>query len=374
MSPLSLACIAGARPNFMKVAAVLRAMEGVEALDPLLVHTGQHYDPEMSQVFFDDLDLPRPDVHLGVGSGSHATQTADIMNRYDQVMDGRSPDLTLVVGDVNSTLGCALVSAKRGVPVAHVEAGLRSFDRSMPEEINRRVTDVLSDFLFAPSRRAVDNLRREGLEEERIHFVGNVMVDTLTRFRSRARETGARARHGVEDGDYAVVTFHRPSNVDDPEKLEGLLSMLVRLSAHLPVLFPVHPRTRRQINAQDLAKVTEGSMVQLLEPLGYVEFLDLLSGARVALTDSGGIQEESTVLGVPCLTVRENTERPVTVEQGTNRVVGTHPNTVLAAALEALKENPNQGRAPEGWDGRAAERLVEILIKATENGEIGHSG
>lgn len=369
---IKLTCVAGARPNFMKVAAVLRALDGVSSVRTTLIHTGQHYDPEMSRVFFDDLQLPRPDVHLEVGSGSHAKQTADVMTRFDRVLRKSPPDLTLVVGDVNSTLACALVSAKRGVPVAHVEAGLRSFDRSMPEEINRRLTDVMSDFLFAPSRDAIENLRDEGIHEGRIHFVGNVMVDTLLRFRDRARESGTRKRFGLEDSGYALVTLHRPSNVDDPNRLASLLGVFNQLSRQLPVVFSVHPRTRKRMKAHDMEDVASEGAFHLIDPLGYLEFLDLLTAARLVLTDSGGIQEETTVLGIPCLTLRENTERPITVQEGTNRIVGTEPETVLRAALEELDGEMSGGRIPELWDGRAAERIVEVLLRAAEEDRIGN--
>ena len=358
--------VVGARPNFMKVAPIVEAMRRRPAeFAPVVLHTGQHYDERMSDAFFRDLGLPEPDVHLGVGSASHAQQTAAVMQKFEPVVLEQRPDWVLVVGDVNSTLACALVCSKLGVRVAHVEAGLRSRDRTMPEEINRLVTDQLSDLLLTPSQDGDRNLLAEGIPEERIRFVGNVMIDSL--FKQLERATSSRVREELEvaGSDYAVVTLHRPSNVDEPHVLGGILSALTRISERLPVVFPIHPRTRKNLDEFGLTDAA-GPGVQLVEPLGYLDFLRLYSGARLVLTDSGGIQEETTALGIPCLTLRENTERPVTVELGTNRVVGTDPERIVAEAEEALtkdrqKEPP---RVPPLWDGRAAERILDALLEA----------
>ncbi len=355
--------VVGARPNFMKIAPIMEEMARYpHTLQQLLVHTGQHYDDEMSQVFFDDLKLPQPDVYLGVGPGSHAQQTARVMLAFEPVLQEQKPDLVLVVGDVNSTLACALVCAKLGVPVAHVEAGLRSFDRTMPEEINRVLTDRIADLLFTTERDANENLRREGVAEEKIHFVGNVMIDTLLRHRERALAQDVLSEYGLEAQGYALLTLHRPSNVDAPEVLTGILNALTEIQARLPILFPAHPRTVRRVREFDF----EGRLAAMpnlrgTEPLGYLEFLNLMANARLVLTDSGGIQEETTILGVPCLTLRENTERPVTVTEGTNTVVGSDPQRIVAEAFAILDGQGKAGRVPELWDGRAAERIVQVL-------------
>jgi UDP-N-acetylglucosamine 2-epimerase (non-hydrolysing) len=336
---------------------------------PLVVHTGQHYDPRMSGDFFRDLDLPAPDVHLGVGSASHAAQTAEVMRRFEPVVLEHRPDWVVVVGDVNSTLACALVCAKLLVPVAHVEAGLRSRDRSMPEEINRLLTDQIAELLLTPSADADENLRAEGIPEERIRLVGNVMIDSLLAHLARAAASRAREELGVAGRDYAVVTLHRPSNVDDAAALGRILSALAEIAERLPVVFPAHPRTRARIDEFGLAELVErAGGVRLTEPLGYLDFLRLHSGARLVLTDSGGLQEETTALGVPCLTLRENTERPVTVTHGTNRVVGTDAEKIVGAALEVL-DSPRAGsggaaRVPPLWDGRTAERILDALLEA----------
>jgi UDP-N-acetylglucosamine 2-epimerase (non-hydrolysing) len=361
--------VVGARPNFMKVAPLLEAMRRrPEEFAPSVVHTGQHYDERMSAAFFRDLGLAEPDVHLGVGSASHAQQTAAVMQRFEPVLLERRPDWVLVVGDVNSTLACALVAVKLGVPVAHVEAGLRSRDRTMPEEINRLLTDQLSDLLLTPSADADRNLLAEGIPAERIRLVGNVMVDSLFKQLKSAEGSRVREELGLAGRDYAVVTLHRPSNVDEPAALRRVLSALAEVSRRLPVLFPVHPRTRRNIEEFGLEgeEITRGD-VRLLEPLGYTDFLRLYSGARLVLTDSGGIQEETTALGIPCLTLRENTERPVTVELGTNRVVGADPARIVAEAREALERGRagRPSRVPPLWDGRAAERILDALIERT---------
>jgi UDP-N-acetylglucosamine 2-epimerase (non-hydrolysing) len=362
VTALKIACIVGARPNFMKMAPLLSAMRGHLVLEPVLIHTGQHYDTAMSGQFLDALEIPSPDYHLGVGSGTHAAQTAAVMVALDKLFrDGLELDLVLVVGDVNSTMAAALVAAKAGIRVAHVEAGLRSFDRGMPEEVNRVVTDALSDLLFVTERSAIANLTREGIAEDRIFFVGNVMIDTLLKYRDRAAELQMPGRYGVAAGDYALVTLHRPSNVDDTTRLEPVMRALEELSTRVPVIFPVHPRTRVALEGLGYSRPGGGGRLQLLDPLGYVEFVGLMAEARLVLTDSGGVQEETTVLGVPCLTLRENTERPVTITEGTNRLVGTDPAAIARAAAEALEAAPAPARWPELWDGRAAERIVDAL-------------
>jgi len=363
--------VAGARPNFVKIAPLIREMRRYPALVPLLVHTGQHYDQVMSEHFFTDLEIPAPDFHLAVGSGSHAVQTAEVMRRLEPVLLSTRPDVLVVVGDVNSTLAAALVSAKLGIRVAHVEAGLRSFDRSMPEEINRLLTDAISDFLFVTEESGRENLLREGVAPHKIHFVGNVMIDALEGFRPRWLRSSVLTRLGIDAGHpYAVLTLHRPSNVDGSLTLANLLDALQHVARHLPVIFPVHPRVRGQLARHpnltwlDLEagdRVPEKG-IACLEPLGYLDFIALMSRARLVLTDSGGIQEESTVLGVPCLTLRENTERPVTVTHGTNRVVGTNPTLIVEAVLQALDLPPRHPGTPPLWDGRASARIVKTLV------------
>ena len=343
----------------MKVAPVIAAMRAAGLL-PMLVHTGQHYDETMSELFFQQLQIPEPDLNLEVGSGTQATQTAEIMRRFEPLVLQKRPSLVVVVGDVNSTMACALVAVKLGVPVAHIEAGLRSFDRSMPEEINRVVTDVVSDLLFVTERSGLENLKREGIADCKVHFVGNVMIDTLLRYRDAAAQSDIAGRLGLRPGArHALVTLHRPSNVDDREKLRGLLCALDELARDIAVIFPIHPRTRR--NAEEAGLDAELGRLVVTEPLGYLEFLNLMNNAQLVITDSGGVQEETTVLGVPCLTVRENTERPATIEFGTNRLVGTDPRALLPAAREILGGRRPAGRLPELWDGRAAERIVAVV-------------
>lgn len=359
--------VAGARPNFMKLAPILRALQAYPEIHNLLLHTGQHYDANMSDVFFDDLKLPRPDINLGVGSGSHAFQTAQIIERFEQVMLSERPDLVLVVGDVNSTLACSLVAAKLHTPIAHVEAGVRSFDRSMPEEINRLVTDVLSDLLFTPSRHANENLRRQGIAEEKIHFVGNVMVDSLLNALPIARERRSWERWELSPGNYAVLTLHRASNVDDPQNLRQILSTLAEISRRLPVVFPVHPRTRQRLQEGNLIGFIEMSPGLILsEPLGYLDFLCLTAHARCVLTDSGGIQAETTILGVPCLTLRQNTEWLETIEQGTNHLVGIDQVRILQVLDEILAQGNMTPQRPERWDGKAGVRIAEILHRRAQ--------
>lgn len=352
-------CIVGARPNFMKIAPVMKAFvaAGIRAK---LVHTGQHYDAAMNDRFFADLGIPQPDINLEVGSGSHAVQTAEIMRRFEPVLLAEQPAAILVVGDVNSTIACALVASKLGVAVIHVEAGLRSYDRAMPEEINRVLTDQISDLLFITEKDAAHNLAREGIDAARVHFVGNVMIDTL--HHNLPHAVPARTTLG-NAAEYGVLTLHRPSNVDERDTLAGLLETVALLAADLPIAFPLHPRTRASIERHGLQAWLEKPGIRVLPPLGYLEMLGLMKDARIVLTDSGGIQEETTALGVPCLTLRDNTERPATVEEGTNTIVGTERKTILAAAEDILNGGGKAGRIPEYWDGRAAVRIAAILLQ-----------
>ena len=360
-------CVVGARPNFMKAAPVIDALRRYQDVQVMLVHTGQHYDHQMSTLFFQELGMPKPDVDLQVGSGSHGEQTGQIMVRLEPLMKSERPDVVIVFGDVNSTIAAALCAAKLGIQVAHVEAGLRSFDRTMPEELNRILTDNLSDFLFITELGARKNLKREGIAEEKAFFVGNVMVDTLLKHRERASALRVSQKLGVQAGTYGLLTLHRPSNVDDEHTLSEILDAIDDLSKRLTIIFPCHPRTRQRLStgahAHLLSKESEGGRVRLmmLDPLGYLEFLSLMADARLVLTDSGGIQEETTVLGVPCLTLRRNTERPVTVEQGTNVLVGNSREAIVAAADKALAGAALHARVPELWDGKASERIAAIL-------------
>ncbi len=353
--------VVGARPNFMKIAPVVEALRQA-GVPQYLVHTGQHYDEKMSRLFFEELGIPVPDVNLEVGSGSQAMQTAEVMRRFEPVLLSTKPDIVVVVGDVNSTLACALVASKLGIPVAHIEAGLRSFDRSMPEEINRVLTDCISDLLFVSEPSGMTNLSHEGVAKEKVHSVGNVMIDTLLRHRAAAENSDIHARLGLKAAErYALVTLHRPSNVDNPEKLRGLFGALATVSRDLTVVFPMHPRTRK--NAVEAGLEREFQCLTTTDPLGYLDFLHLMSRAAVVITDSGGIQEETTVLGVPCLTVRENTERPVTISEGTNTLIGTNPEAMLRAVSQVLRGPRRAGRTPALWDGQAAQRIVAILVE-----------
>lgn len=356
--------VVAARPNFMKVAPVMRAVARAGFAEQRLVHTGQHYDPSMSDVFFADLGMQPPDVHLGVGSGTHAEQTAAVMVGFEKVCLELRPDLVLVAGDVNSTLACAIDAAKLRIPTAHLEAGLRSFDLAMPEEVNRILVDRISRILLTPSADADENLRREGTEEDRIFRVGNVMIDTLLEHLEAARGTRTPQRLGVDGTRYAVVTLHRPSNVDDRETLEGILQALDEIQRELVVVFPIHPRTRKQLSAFGFEpRVARMAGLRLCDPLGYLEFLGLTARAALVLTDSGGLQEETTALGIPCLTLRENTERPVTVIEGTNTVVGTDPRRIVEEATRALGGQGKGGRIPALWDGRTSERVAAVLSR-----------
>lgn len=355
--------IAGARPNFMKAAPVIRAMAGRNSAAQVLIHTGQHYDANMSEVFFKQLGLPEPDKDLGVGSGSHAHQTALIMMRLEEVLLEEKPDLVLVYGDVNSTMAGAVVCSKLMIPVGHVEAGLRSFDRTMPEEINRLITDQVSDLLFTPSADGDANLAREGVSQDKVHLVGNVMIDTLIRLLPSALKLWQRVSRRLQilEKDFALVTLHRPSNVDEPSTLNRIMAVLQELSMEMPVIFPVHPRTQRHLPKVRVKETNKG--LRLVNPLGYLEFLCLQSKAAVVITDSGGIQEETTYLGVPCLTVRENTERPVTVDVGTNTLVGRDMDRLNQEVEKILNGHGKQGRVPYLWDGSAAERIADIVLK-----------
>lgn len=356
--PIRVLAVAGARPNFMKIAPLLRAIQGRNTIEAYLVHTGQHYDQAMSDSFFRDLRIAEPDLNLEVGSGSHAEQTAAVLVKMEHVLKAQRPDALLVVGDVNSTLAATLAAAKLEIPVAHIEAGLRSRDRSMPEEINRILTDSISTWLFTTEEEADQNLSMEGIPPERIFRVGNIMIDTLRSKLEEAKKRDTVERMGLVPGGYGLLTLHRPSNVDDPGTLRGLFSALEEIHRKLPIVFPVHPRTRAAIEDQ-LGGVEPA--LQLTDPLGYLDFLRLMADAKLVLTDSGGIQEETTALGVTCLTLRQNTERPVTVSQGTNTIVGSNAETILAEAKKALDGSGKTGRIPDLWDGRTAERIVDVL-------------
>jgi UDP-N-acetylglucosamine 2-epimerase (non-hydrolysing) len=355
--------ICGARPNFMKIAPLMEAYKAYPQVEPMLVHTGQHYDEKMSDLFFRQLKIPAPDINLEVGSGSHAVQTARIMEKFEPIVLQHKPDYVLVVGDVNSTIACALVASKLGVRVVHVEAGLRSFDRTMPEEINRILTDSISDLLFVSERSGVENLRKEGTPENRIFFVGNVMIDTLLSHIETARKLNVMADYKLESRKFGLITMHRPANVDNPEKFKSILLALGHISQTIPLLFAIHPRTRKNIETFGLSNIlTQYPAIRLVEPFGYLEFLNLMSNAAVVLTDSGGMQEETTTLGTPCLTLRENTERPATISHGTNRLVMPEGSAILAAWSDLQKNPPKPGLKPELWDGHAAGRIVKHIV------------
>jgi len=381
---MKIILVVGARPNFMKIAPIIDALQrhnqtSKQPIRYLLVHTGQHYDKKMSELFFDELEIPKPDIDLGVGSGSHAEQTAEIIKRFEKVCVEEKPSHVLVVGDVNSTIACALVASKMNIKVIHVEAGLRSFDRSMPEEINRVLTDAISDYLFITETSAEENLLKEGVAKEKIFFTGNVMIDTLLKHRQKAEQSPILGRLGLRNGKsicapYCVLTLHRPSNVDNEQIFRNILEALIEISKQAPIIFPVHPRTISRIKEfrlgghfiQNPDLINRGPAIYCIEPLGYLDFLSLTSHARLVLTDSGGIQEETTVLGVPCVTIRENTERPVTVTDGTNHLVGTTKSEIVGTAVSMLSNDSHEAgkkRVPPLWDGRAAQRIVEILAK-----------
>lgn len=360
---MKIIVVAGARPNFMKIAPLMESFSHRDAIDPVLVHTGQHYDEKMSDLFFRQLGIPEPDINLGIGSGSHAIQTAEIMKAIEQVVLEQKPDAVLVVGDVNSTIACGMVAVKLGIKLIHVEAGLRSFDRTMPEEINRILTDTISDILFCTEQSGVDNLRNEGVPAEKIFLVGNVMIDTLLKNKARADESDILDKLGLQAGEYAALTLHRPANVDDPIVFGRLLDALEVIQKDIPIVFPIHPRTQKNLDSLGLKTRIEGmANLRLIPPAGYLDFLKLMSSAKVVLTDSGGIQEEITILKVPCLTLRDSTERPVTVDVGSNRIVGTDPEVILAAYRDIVDGHQGQPQIPPLWDGQAAERIADILI------------
>ncbi len=361
--PFKIMCVAGARPNFMKIGPIMKTLKKEPSyFDPILVHTGQHYDYKMSQIFFDELQIDPPEIFLNVGSGSHAEQTARVMTTFEDVVLEQEPDLVLVVGDVNSTAACAMVAKKCHILLAHVEAGLRSFDRKMPEEINRLVTDSISDFLYTTSRDADEQLTKEGHPANEIVFVGNCMIDTLLALQPQVDRSTIKEKLKVETGKYALMTLHRPSNVDDPRVLGDILEALSYLDEHMPVICPIHPRTRKNIKEFGYQDRFE-SMQQFMdiEPLGYLDFVNLMKNAALVITDSGGLQEESTVLGIPCLTLRENTERPITITEGTNYLVGVQKENIIGNIKTVLEGNAKKGNIPEYWDGKSAERIAEHL-------------
>jgi UDP-N-acetylglucosamine 2-epimerase (non-hydrolysing) len=354
--------VVGARPNFMKIAPIHREMGNYPEINPLLIHTGQHYDDKMSKLFFQDLLLPEPNVYLGVGSGSHTEQTARIMLSFEKVMEEQKPDLVLVVGDVNSTAACSLVASKMHTKIAHVEAGLRSFDRTMPEEINRMITDSLSDFLFVTEKSGLENLKNEGISDDKVFFTGNVMIDSLSFFLEKASESSIMSDLPINGSPFALVTLHRPSNVDVKENLESLLHTLSVIGKDVKVVFPMHPRTKKMIDKFGLENdVSSAENLIITDPIGYLDFMQLMQNARLILTDSGGIQEETTYLGIPCITIRENTERPITIDMGTNVLVGPHAERIIEETDKILSGNGKKGLIPDLWDGKAAERIVKIL-------------
>lgn len=371
MSRLKILNVVGARPNLPKIAPLMREMLRRPEIEPILVHTGQHYDEKLSDIFFRQMGIPAPDVNLEVGSGSHAAQTAEVLKRVEPVLIEHKPDVVLVVGDVNSTIAVSLAAVKLGMRVAHVEAGLRSFDRTMPEEINRILTDAIADLLFVTEEDAIEHLLKEGRPRSSIHFVGNVMIDSLRHFLPIAQKSSIGRDLGLTDGQtwrrFAVLTLHRPSNVDSADKLGALMSAIEAVASEVPVIFPVHPRTKQRLAETGAIR---NPHLRLVDPVGYLDFLCLLSQATLVLTDSGGIQEETTALGVPCLTLRENTERPITISQGTNLLVGTDPSQITNAATDILAGKSKAGRIPPLWDGKAAERIVDILLRVAAKPEI----
>ncbi len=364
---MKIISVVGARPNFMKVAPIHKAFEKYkkknsnEEFTHLICHTGQHYDEKMSKVFFDDLELPRPDFYLGIGSGSHAEQTAGVMLAFEKILLVEKPDMIIVVGDVNSTIACSLVASKLGIKVAHVEAGLRSFDRSMPEEINRLLTDAISDFLFVTEKSGMQNLQNEGVDKQKVFFTGNVMIDSLVNYLDKADQSDILSDYNVEKGEYILVTLHRPANVDSPDFLKRVFVSLNSYAENVKIVFPVHPRTRQNIKQHGIDEEISSNII-MTEPIGYIDFLSLVKNAKLIVTDSGGIQEESTYLGVQCITVRNNTERPVTVEVGTNHLIGTDWYDVDASVMKILSGITKKGKIPELWDGKAAERIVDIIL------------
>jgi UDP-N-acetylglucosamine 2-epimerase (non-hydrolysing) len=365
---LKIMLVVGARPNFMKAAPLVERIRHYrDSLEPILVHTGQHYDQKLSGLFFDELGLPKPNLYMGVGSGSHAAQTARIMVEFENIILEDPPHLVVVLGDVNSTIACALVAAKCHIPVAHVEAGLRSFEMSMPEEINRVLTDRISDYLFITESSAYQNLKNEGYDDNKIFFVGNVMIDSLLAHRKKAESRGVLGDLKLESKGYALLTLHRPANVDNIESLTDLISAMAAISEKVPVVFPCHPRTRINIDNFGLSDYFKPGKIRLIEPLGYLDFLKMESEALMVLTDSGGIQEETTILNVPCLTLRTSTERPVTITEGTNILVGPFPEKIIAEAGKILSGDAKIGRIPKYWDGKAAERIVDVFLNIRQD-------
>jgi len=360
---IKIANIVGARPNFIKIAPIMRVMLKNDKIYPVLIHTGQHYDKEMSEVFFKDLEIPYPDICLGIGSGTHAEQTAKIMIELEKIIIRDNYDLFLLVGDVNSTLAASIVGAKLHIPVAHVEAGLRSWDREMPEEINRIVTDALSHYLFTTCRDAEKNLINEGINKDKIYFVGNVMIDTLLYLKGKAAKVNTNEKYSLKSGEYALVTLHRPSNVDHQHAFKRILKAFAEISKSIRIVFPIHPRTKKQIQAFGLSNYFKNKNFKIIDPVGYIEFLSLTMKSKFLLTDSGGIQEETTVLGIPCLTLRYNTERPVTTEVGTNTLVGNNTNSIIEESNKILNGTYKNGKIPELWDGKSAERIVNTLLE-----------
>ncbi|MBD3185112.1 UDP-N-acetylglucosamine 2-epimerase (non-hydrolyzing) [Candidatus Poribacteria bacterium] len=360
---MKIACVVGARPNFMKIAPILAEMKKYPDIEPVLVHTGQHYDYEMSQVFFEELNIPKPDVYLEVGSGSQAVQTGKIMMRFEEMATEHKPDMVLVVGDVNSTMACAIVAAKLLIPLAHVEAGIRSFDRTMPEEINRVLTDAISDYLLTPTEGANENLSKEGIPEDKVTLVGDIMIDTLLKYKDQAASNPILRTLGLEKKSYVLMTMHRPFNVDIKENLINILNALKEIQKHIRIVFPMHPRTKARIEKFGLDKVVESmENFTIIEPLGYLEFMGLMINSKFVLSDSGGMQTETTVLNIPCLTMRENTERHETIEDGTNILVGNNTQKIIDESKKILAGKGKSGTYPEIWDGHTAERIVKAII------------
>lgn len=376
---LKIISVVGARPNFMKVAPMHKAFEKLSVVSSqwsvkhLICHTGQHYDEKMSKVFFDELELPKPDFYLGVGSGSHAEQTAKVMIEFEKILLQEKPDLVIVVGDVNSTIACSLAAVKLKIKVAHVEAGLRSFDKEMPEEINRVLTDTISDFLFVTEKSGIENLKNSGVSDEKVFFVGNCMIDSLIHYLPKVNSSKIISNFQLTSNHYIVVTLHRPSNVDDEQSLKEVIAMLNHLSEKRRIVFPIHPRTRANIKGYGLESLLNENII-LTDPIGYLDFISLVKNCELVITDSGGIQEESTYLGVQCLTLRNNTERPVTVEVGTNHLIGTDFKKAELAALEILSGKKKIGKIPELWDGKAAERIVNVLVEKLGSDEVMEDG
>jgi len=368
---MKIACVVGARPNFIKIAPILEEMAKYADLEPILVHTGQHYDYKMSEIFFEDLNIPKSDIYLGIGSGSHAVQTGKIMMAFEEVIINEKPDLVLVVGDVNSTLACTLVSAKLWIPVAHVEAGIRSFDRTMPEEINRILTDALSEYLLTPIEDANENLRKEGIPEDKISLVGDVMIDTLMKYREKASSNQVWKEFGLEKNSYILMTLHRSSNVDIGANFASILDALTEIQRRIKIIFPMHPRTKARVEEFGLGNaISNMENLIIIEPLGYLRFMSLMVGAKAVLTDSGGMQTETTVLNIPCLTMRENTEHPETIREGTNTLVGNNTKRIMEESMKILDGKGKGGKYPSIWDGRASERIVNVIRRPKRVSEM----